>query len=365
MRAKHEALFNRVHARFAPAVTQKWEEMVLAWDDDMTKPNPYAEPHIGERTTSGAVAHVNVICPGSTQAQVNKELAQEETEDARRGDIQVHEVSPNTFLRVGFELEEQQYVFSCDICLVNLMYSSRRILSILAKKKKHSKDEQLLLLDKRNVLRRRIERWQDVQAIYMPAVSELRARDSAKSKAPDHFSQPEATELYLPSFIPASSRTTLSGGLVDKEKRMRVAQADDALAELRKLLRVTMGLWSYKHTQIGPSQRANTRARSMIGRFRDKINRAADRYRVAYAALKELDPGGDWMLRLLQLKADDVRAPCRHDEEESEGKRELSWIWVVQGDKINESDTEVGEEEIDESKSNIFVALSCFSNLFF
>jgi hypothetical protein len=205
------------------------------------------------------------------------------------------------------------------------------------------------------VLRRRIERWQDVQATYMPTVSELRAQDNAKSNAPDRFLQPEATQLYLPSSIPASSRAALSGGLVDKEKRMRIAQADDALAELRRLLRVTMGLWNYKHTQIGPSQRANTRARSMIGRFRDKINRAADRYRVAYAALKELDPGGDWMLRLLQLKADDVRAPCRSDEDESEGKRELSWIWVVQGDKVKELDTEVGMEEIDESKSNIFV----------
>jgi len=77
---------------------------------------------------------------------------------------------------------------------------------------------------------------------------------------------------------------------------MRIAQADDALAELRKLLRITMGLWSYKNTQIGPSQHASTRARSMIGRFRDKINRAADRYRAAYSALKELDPGGDWMI---------------------------------------------------------------------
>jgi len=39
---------------------------------------------------------------------VNKELAEEELAEAKRGDIQLHEMSRSTFLRVGFELEEQQ-----------------------------------------------------------------------------------------------------------------------------------------------------------------------------------------------------------------------------------------------------------------
>jgi hypothetical protein len=43
-------------------------------------------------------------------AQVNKELADEELGEEKRGDIRLHEVSQTTFLRVGLELEEQQYV---------------------------------------------------------------------------------------------------------------------------------------------------------------------------------------------------------------------------------------------------------------
>jgi hypothetical protein len=48
------------------------------------------------------------IITGTTIAQVHKELALEEVEDARRGVIYLHDISPNTFLKVGLELEEQQ-----------------------------------------------------------------------------------------------------------------------------------------------------------------------------------------------------------------------------------------------------------------
>jgi len=47
---------------------------------------------------------------GTTMTQVSKELADEELAEEKRGDIQLHEVSRTTFLRVGLELEEQQYV---------------------------------------------------------------------------------------------------------------------------------------------------------------------------------------------------------------------------------------------------------------
>jgi hypothetical protein len=44
----------------------------------------------------------------STATQVYNELAQEELDEAKRGDIQLHEITPASFLRTGFELEEQQ-----------------------------------------------------------------------------------------------------------------------------------------------------------------------------------------------------------------------------------------------------------------
>ena len=67
--------------------------------------------------------------------------------------------------------------------------------------------------------------------------------------------------------MPPTSHSTVNADFFEKEVRLHVAQADDALAELRKLLRITMGLWDYKHTQLGPSQGAGTHARTMISRF--------------------------------------------------------------------------------------------------
>jgi hypothetical protein len=43
-------------------------------------------------------------------AQVRLELANEELVEAKKGSELSHEVSPNVFLQVGLELEEQQYV---------------------------------------------------------------------------------------------------------------------------------------------------------------------------------------------------------------------------------------------------------------
>jgi hypothetical protein len=157
-----------------------------------------------------------------------------------------------------------------------------------------------------------------------------------------------------------SSQLLLAGDLVEKEKRMRIAQADDALVELRRLLRISMGLSQYKYSQAGFGQRANTRTRSLIQRYWAKVNRCADRYRAARSALVELDPTIDCLIRLQPLEASDIRRPgLNRDDEESEdrheGVRELSWIWLVQKDSPHDT-TEASEDEVNDSK---------FFNLFF
>jgi hypothetical protein len=185
----------------------------------------------------------------------------------------------------------------------------------------------------------------------MPSVAstllDLTAADS------DHFSHPESTPLYLPSSLSAAFQCVLPGGLVVKETRMRIAQADDALAELRRLLRITMSLRNYQHTQLGPSQHAATRARSIINRFREKVNRCVERYHAAYSALTALNPGGEWVCYLQELKPEDVKPPLRM-ENESERKRELSWIWMESKGRDNTLESEASEEEIGDCKSGFF-----------
>src|SRR5262245_25142768 len=192
----------------------------------------------------------------------------------------------------------------------------------------------------------------------MPAVAGLRA--ATPSVLTSSMTHPENDLLYLPSQMPLGNSVD---GLAEKERRLRVAQADDALAELKRLLRITMGLWEYKYTQVGSGQGPNTRTRAMITRFKTKVACCADRYRAARAALLKLDPTGNWIIRLRELKAEDVRAPGREDGE-SEGRREWSWIWLVQHDETGEepeSDmTKASEEEIHDGASRLFALISSF-----
>jgi hypothetical protein len=200
--------------------------------------------------------------------------------------------------------------------------------------------------EKRSVLRRRIEKWKDVQSIYMPAVGELQP-SSPPSDSPLH---PENIPLRLPSAIAPEVRSTRCvEGLPDKEWRLRVAQANDALRDLQRLLRVKAGLWHFKGTQVGPSQRSSTRTRSMIARFGIKISRTANRYRSARCALLNLRPDDPAVSHFRELKDEDVKGPHRDPDDVSEGRRELSWIWLVRRSGTAEGDE---SDESDEAKIN-------------
>lgn len=192
-----------------------------------------------------------------------------------------------------------------------------------------------------------------------------------KSPADPH--RPEHAHLWLPSAIPKNMwLSACLPGLPEKEKRLRVAQADDALADLRRQLRVSATVRDFKRVNIGgTSQREGTRTNIVLDRFRQKIERTKARYRAAYAALAQLDPGGEWTARLQELKEDDVRSPHRdHDDEElrskkkkakqnrpSEGRRELSWIWLRQGPGGRPTEA-LSADEISDGEPLISVSLS-------
>ncbi|TFY73759.1 hypothetical protein EWM64_g10254 [Hericium alpestre] len=72
---------------------ERWEEMVLAFEQDHLNPNPYEETM---KTT--------------LLADVRAEIQIEEAEKAARGVMSLHEMTASTFLTVGLDLEEQQCV---------------------------------------------------------------------------------------------------------------------------------------------------------------------------------------------------------------------------------------------------------------
>jgi hypothetical protein len=105
----------------------------------------------------------------------------------------------------------------------------RRLLSHQISKEKKTSSVSAELSEKRNSLQRRIDSWRLIQDTYMPCVSELRAQAIADGLSP------ESAPLHLPSSISPSLHKDVAE-LVEKEKRIRIAQADDALRELQHLL---------------------------------------------------------------------------------------------------------------------------------
>ncbi|KIM74803.1 hypothetical protein PILCRDRAFT_92417 [Piloderma croceum F 1598] len=145
--------------------------------------------------------------------------------------------------------------------------------------------------------------------------------------------EPETVPLFLPSSIPSSLwYTSCASGLIDKERRLRLAQADDGLNELRRQLCISATLHDYKKVQVGgQSQKSNTQTWSLMSHFHDKTMCAAKWYSAAYKALSLIDLNGKWTTRLKYLDHNkDLRSPrCNDDDGSRETTRELSWIWLV------------------------------------
>lgn len=47
MRDKHRDIFRQFSSTFPAATVEAWGEMVEAWNQDRSKPNPYADPKPG------------------------------------------------------------------------------------------------------------------------------------------------------------------------------------------------------------------------------------------------------------------------------------------------------------------------------
>lgn len=178
----------------------------------------------------------------------------------------------------------------------------------------------------------RIRNWQKVQDIYMPFIINLR-HISNSPESEDPQAHAEQVDLFLPSACSPVLQTTISS-LVKKEKKLRLAQAQDTLAHIRRLRRILTNIAEFKRTQTsGTGNRANTRMRTLFDKFQNRIKLAAARYRAAYTLLHILGPASLLPGGLKELKDEDIRGPKMDDDDRfTEGTYEPSWIWLVQGE---------------------------------
>lgn len=189
----------------------------------------------------------------------------------------------------------------------------------------------------------------------MPGLAALQGRDMDPDRqltAKDE--KPETTNLWLPSKIPASHRANACiRGVPEKETRLRLAQLQDALVELRRARRVRKGASLFFHIHIaGTGQRPSTRHWESVKTIENRINRAVKRYRTARVALAWLDPRGEWRKEFHELTDEDNRGPGRGPEDGilGEGNFMVSWIWLAPGgtSRVATEDSPITIEEVND-----------------
>lgn len=161
------------------------------------------------------------------------------------------------------------------------------------------------VVERRTTLIKRLQRFREIQRLYMPKFDPLSHADPATAT-----SQVEDFILYLPSELNASDRRKFCpNGLAELEDRVRYAEACDALETLRHHLRTRSFSNRFKVANI-TGQINNTRARETQARIDDKVRFSAVQYRRARAALVVLRLGKstEWQAKLAPLQQSDVRA---------------------------------------------------------
>ncbi len=286
----------------------------------------------------------------TTIASVKLQLAREDALHTSTSEAQT-DISPTSFVVTGLELESQRH----------------KLLAAITSHKSNTTAAKLAdLQNKLNSLSHRISQWRKVQLLHMPGVPLL---CSTEADLPDEIEGPSPVlnltslkvKLLLPSDLdPSICSKCCPQSLLQTEIRLRFATAEDALQDIQKYLAVKKTLVNYKIKHVsGPGQRANTRARAIIDRFKSKIEHCADKYKAASNALELLDRDGsqtsslfnvNWTHRFMPLTTKDLvflnddpeeeeeeglsrvsrtdtRKRKRHEEQLGEGHRTLGWIW--------------------------------------
>jgi hypothetical protein len=176
------------------------------------------------------------------------------------------------------------------------------------------------------------------QVLYMPIVQSILSTTSSST-----VELAEDLKLWLPSAIkdrPCHAHLRLY------EWEIRLAQAHDALQELRQCLRIRSSLLMYKKEWVR-GQGANTRAQNALERVLGRQAACTARYNAAWEALNplasQLGKLG-WQRGLRPLHSDDIRPLIDPDIMPGQGRRKLTWIWTMSGvDSSGDGTDEDGE----------------------
>ncbi|KAG6823380.1 hypothetical protein H0H92_010437, partial [Tricholoma furcatifolium] len=298
----------------------EWERKVRIWEANKSKnKDPYL---IEEEVVS-----------------VHKIECQLADEDRRQSTTVSNIVTPSAFIISGLALEGTQLVLHAE-----------------AATRDKTAAQISTLQRKRNALCQKIRKFHDAQVAYIPG---LPAIDYVSLSA-------EQIPLHLPSALSPDQRLH-APELVSIEDRLREAHASQALADIRRHLRLRTLTLRFKD-ENATSQGAYTRMRALLDQIEAKVRAARARYDAAREAMLSLRGHGAWEETYKLLKTEDLRGVNEHvvlakENEASrraeavadgssailqtmstihlrtgDGHRMASWIWYnITGDETQDS----------------------------
>ncbi|KAG1785081.1 uncharacterized protein HD556DRAFT_1314530 [Suillus plorans] len=292
-KAEHEMAFEEFDTVVTPDHRSTWLAEMEVWEgnpNNMSIPNP-----------------LEAKAMSITQAGACLKLAELEAEEL------------HVLIASGIDLEEEQRRLSTTVESLGLHVTDTQKANIVRL---------------RNSLYRKINTWRCAQVLYLPVVQDLinQAACNVQENA-------EYMKLWLPSQLRGKPCDTC---LQNDEWELRYAQAYDALEEIRQCLRIHCSLLMFKREWIC-GQGSNTRAQNALARVHGRRTACVKQYRSAWVALNVLATvlkKKDWRGRLQELVDDDIK-PLVDPFATGEGRRQVSWIWMMEGvNRGNDGDTD-------------------------
>jgi hypothetical protein len=263
----------------------------------------------------------------STLRDVQLRIAVEEFVCTKDGVEIERDHTPGSFITMGLELEQVQYVLLRSAFGPRLTEKRRRKLEIDVRALKDPLPAQkLAFMKRRTTLFKRIHKFRQIQGVYMPALRLLLSDDQKQVYDGNSEQQPEATRLFMPSELASNDlrATACATGLAAIEARMREGEADETLEAVRHGL-CTWTMTNRYKLRNWTGQGMMTKGQGILRHINIKIHTAKLRYRYARAALLALRGHGLWEERLQILDDEDVRALNERALTEEEKKQNEHW----------------------------------------
>lgn len=112
MALKQRKVADNFTATFTGETVQRWRQMVKEWQANSSLPNPYVSNDRGMFFCC-CFFRCNTLrffFQASKLSEARLRLTQEEVAEAEHGQHAPHKISVSVFIRMGLELEDQQYV---------------------------------------------------------------------------------------------------------------------------------------------------------------------------------------------------------------------------------------------------------------